>query len=151
MEESYSSTEVVLVSELIKVVVTAIFTLTDKTDTNSDSAPHPFSRLLALLMSAQKVIVLVILYSVANLLSYYALARVDAAVYTVLLQVRLLHVITLLLYCYKVTFMTFPSDLFILCISSNFLSQFLLFFFLAQNPQHSLILRPLPRLQLFRC
>lgn len=52
-----------------------------------DSGPHSFSRLLALLLNAQTVIVLVILYAVANLLSYYALARVDAAVYTVLLQV----------------------------------------------------------------
>jgi UDP-sugar transporter A1/2/3 len=87
-EESYSSTEVVLVSELIKVIVTAVFTLTDKND--SESGPYSFSRLTALLLSAQKVIVLVILYSIANLLSYYALARVDAAVYTVLLQLKIL-------------------------------------------------------------
>lgn len=43
---------------------------------------------MTLLLSADKVIILVILYSIANLLSYYALARVDAAVYTVLLQVQ---------------------------------------------------------------
>lgn len=43
---------------------------------------------MGLLLTADKVIILVVLYSVANLLSYYALARVDAAVYTVLLQVE---------------------------------------------------------------
>ena len=59
----------------------------------ADSSPSengstsPFFRLLFLLISAEKVLVLVLLYSISNLLSYYALARVDAAVYTVLLQV----------------------------------------------------------------
>jgi hypothetical protein len=46
-----------------------------------------FSKLLWLLSHARKIIILVILYSFANILSYYALARVDASVYTVLLQV----------------------------------------------------------------
>lgn len=40
-----------------------------------------------LLFNAKKVVVLVVLYSCANLLSYFALARVDASIYTVLTQV----------------------------------------------------------------
>lgn len=39
------------------------------------------------MVNARKVVVLVILYSIANITSYYALARVDASVYTVMLQV----------------------------------------------------------------
>lgn len=53
----------------------------------TDNSPHGFSRLLWLLVHAQKVVILVILYSIANILSYFALARVDAALYTVMLQV----------------------------------------------------------------
>lgn len=45
--------------------------------------------MLWLLIHSQKIIVLVLLYSAANLLAYYALARVEASVYTVLLQVLL--------------------------------------------------------------
>ena len=44
--------------------------------------------MLWLALNSKKIIVLVILYSIANILSYYALARVDASVYTVLLQVK---------------------------------------------------------------
>lgn len=47
-------------------------------------------RLLSLLVNAQKIVILVILYSIANVLSYSALARVDAALYTVLLQLKIL-------------------------------------------------------------
>ncbi|RYG61826.1 hypothetical protein EON64_18310, partial [archaeon] len=43
-----------------------------------------------LLANAQKIVILVILYAVANILSYFALARVDAALYTVLLQLKIL-------------------------------------------------------------
>ena len=44
-------------------------------------------KLLWLILNARKIVVLVILYALSNLLSYYALARVDASAYTVLLQV----------------------------------------------------------------
>lgn len=51
---------------------------------------NPFARLFYLLLAADKVLILVFVYSFANVLSYYALARVDAAVYTVLLQLKIL-------------------------------------------------------------
>jgi UDP-sugar transporter A1/2/3 len=96
MGETYSSTEVVLVAELMKVVASAYLAITDKQA--SDALPgsenglssNSLYRLMGLLLTADKVIILVVLYSVANLLSYYALARVDAAVYTVLLQLKIL-------------------------------------------------------------
>jgi hypothetical protein len=37
-------------------------------------------------MHARQIIVLVFLYSISNVASYFALARVDASVYTVFLQ-----------------------------------------------------------------
>lgn len=47
-------------------------------------------KLLWLLRHGQHTLLLVVLYSAANLLSYYALARVDAAVYAVLAQLKIL-------------------------------------------------------------
>jgi 6-phosphogluconolactonase (cycloisomerase 2 family) len=53
-----------------------------------DQHKSPLHQIVWLIVSSKKVVLLVILYAVANILAYYALARVDAAVYTVLLQVR---------------------------------------------------------------
>jgi len=47
-----------------------------------------YRKLLWLTWNSQKIILLVFLYALSNLLAYYALARVDASAYTVLLQVR---------------------------------------------------------------
>ncbi len=70
-----------------------LFLVLPSAEGNSTSI-NPLYRLLLLLFSVDKVIILVILYSFANILSYYALARVDAAVYTVLSQVSIrVHII----------------------------------------------------------
>ena len=45
--------------------------------------------LLWLAVHGKKVILLVILYSIANIMSYFALSRVDASVYSVLLQLKI--------------------------------------------------------------
>lgn len=58
--------------------------------TENRTATNPCARLFYLLLAADKVLILVFVYSFANVLSYYALARVDAAVYTVLLQLKIL-------------------------------------------------------------
>jgi hypothetical protein len=54
---------------------------------NSDST-NGLRRLFYLLIKSEKMIVLVILYCINNILSYVALGKVDAALYTVLSQVR---------------------------------------------------------------
>lgn len=87
LKEQYSSTEVVLVGEVIKLVASGYFAMTDRAET--DAVGSGVSKLFWLLVNAQKIVVLVILYSVANITSYYALARVDASVYTVLLQLKI--------------------------------------------------------------
>ncbi len=54
----------------------------------ADVVGNGFSKLWYLIINAKNILVLVFLYGFANLLSYYALARVEASVYTVLLQVN---------------------------------------------------------------
>lgn len=87
LKESYSSTEVVLVGEFMKLVFSAYVAVTDRSDT--EALGSGIYKLLWLLGHSKKIIVLVIIYSIANILSYYALARVDASVYTVLLQLKI--------------------------------------------------------------
>ena len=53
----------------------------------TDAQGSGIYKIIWLIRHSSKVIVLVILYALSNLLSYYALARVDASAYTVLLQV----------------------------------------------------------------
>lgn len=87
LKEIYSSTEVVLLAEFIKLVFSGYCALTDLSET--DAVGTGVNKLIWLLIHSKKIIILVILYSVANIMSYYALARVDASVYTVLLQLKI--------------------------------------------------------------
>eukprot|EP00607_Mallomonas_marina_P003649 CAMPEP_0182424104 /NCGR_PEP_ID=MMETSP1167-20130531/10255_1 /TAXON_ID=2988 /ORGANISM="Mallomonas Sp, Strain CCMP3275" /LENGTH=343 /DNA_ID=CAMNT_0024603653 /DNA_START=150 /DNA_END=1181 /DNA_ORIENTATION=+ len=87
LHESYSSTEVVLVSELIKILFSAYMAIKENEESDAVGS-NGFYKLLWLAAHSSKVIVLVILYSVGNILAYYALARVDAAAYTVCLQLK---------------------------------------------------------------
>ena len=105
MKEKYSSTEVVLVGEVIKLIVAGFFSINDTAETGFfefnvvptiifmlpvsflDAVGVGFAKLSWLVLNSKRIIVLVLLYSLANLLTYYALARVEASVYSVLLQV----------------------------------------------------------------
>mmetsp|Transcript_10140 Transcript_10140/g.15165 ORF Transcript_10140/g.15165 Transcript_10140/m.15165 type:complete len:388 (+) Transcript_10140:68-1231(+) len=87
-KETYSSTEVVLVAEVLKLIASGYIAFRDVSDT--DAVGKGFAKLLWLVLHAQKIIVLVLLYSAGNLLAYYALARIEASVYTVLLQLKIL-------------------------------------------------------------
>ena len=88
LKESYSSTEVVLVGEVVKLVFSGIVVFRDNIS-ETDSVGQGFRKLFWLALHSKKIVILVILYSVANLLSYYALARVEASVYTVTQQLRI--------------------------------------------------------------
>jgi UDP-sugar transporter A1/2/3 len=87
LKETYSSTEVVLVGEIIKMVISGYLSVVDRSET--DASGSGLSKLLWLVTHSRKIIILVVLYSIANIMSYYALARVDASVYTVLLQLKI--------------------------------------------------------------
>lgn len=86
LHEEYSRTELVLVSETIKLIICVILVLHE----NSKSDVKGFTVLLNLLLYSKKIIILVVLYSVCNLLAYYAIARCEAAAYAVLLQLKIL-------------------------------------------------------------
>lgn len=88
LHEKYSSTEVVLVGEIIKLLFSLYLILVDNEE--SDALGVGLHKILWLILNARKVIILVVLYSVGNILSYYALARVDASAYTVCLQLKAL-------------------------------------------------------------
>lgn len=87
LKERYSSTEVVLVGEVLKFFISGYLALKDPTE--SDSQGQGLGKLVWCIANASKIIVLVILYSMSNILSYYALARVEAAAYTVMLQLKI--------------------------------------------------------------
>ncbi len=86
LHEKYSSSEVVVVSETIKLVFSACMTVAEMG--GNDSWTTAFSRLFVLLKNSHKVIVLAGLYMTGNILSYYTLARVDASLYTVFQQLK---------------------------------------------------------------
>jgi hypothetical protein len=77
--------EVVMFGEFIKLIVSGWLALSDRSET--DAQGSGLFKILWLIMNSRKIIILVILYAIANVTSYFALARVDASVYTVLLQV----------------------------------------------------------------
>ena len=71
----------------MKLIFSGYISITDKSET--DAVGVGFNKLLWLIVNSKKIIILVILYTIANILSYYALARVEAATYTVLLQLKI--------------------------------------------------------------
>ncbi len=71
----------------MKLIFSGYLSITDKSET--DAVGVGFNKLLWLIVNSKKIIILVILYTIANILSYYALARVEAATYTVLLQLKI--------------------------------------------------------------
>ena len=87
LKERYSSTEVVLVGEFLKMIISGYLSIVDTSE--SDAQGKGSGKLLWLMIHGKKVIILVVLYSIANCMSYYALARVDASVYSVLLQLKI--------------------------------------------------------------
>jgi UDP-sugar transporter A1/2/3 len=56
----------------------------------ADAPGKGFTKLLWLASHSTKILILVFVYSICNLLSYYALGRIEASVYTVLLQLKIL-------------------------------------------------------------
>ena len=89
LKEKYSATEVVFVGEIIKLLCSGYFVLYSTDDANLQLG-HGFKKLFGLLRHSRPIIVLVVLYSIGNVLTYFALGRVDATVYTVLTQLKIL-------------------------------------------------------------
>jgi solute carrier family 35 (UDP-sugar transporter), member A1/2/3 len=77
-----------LVAEVIKMFVSGYLSVTDKS-TDTDTQGKGLNKLLWLTLNSRKIILLVVLYSTANILAFYALERVEASVYTVLMQTKI--------------------------------------------------------------
>lgn len=86
--ETWASNEVVMMAELLKMVISLCLMSIDK-DKETASQGKGFAKVVWLLINGKKVFVLVLMYAVGNWCALYALARVDASVYTVLSQLKL--------------------------------------------------------------
>lgn len=89
LKEKYSATEVVFVGEIVKLLCSGYFVL-KSTDDADLQLGHGFTKLFGILRHSQPIIILVVLYSIGNVMTYFALGRVDATVYTVLCQLKIL-------------------------------------------------------------
>lgn len=89
LKEKYSATEVVFVGEIIKLIFSGYFVL-KSTDDAELQLGQGLKKLFGLIRHSQPIIVLVVLYSIGNVMSYFALGRVEASVYTVLSQLKIL-------------------------------------------------------------
>lgn len=87
LKESYSTSEVVMMSEFLKLVASAFLVFYDKSPTTSDGAG--IGKLFWLAMNSSQIVLLVVMYSFANILAYASLSRIDAGVYTVLQQLKI--------------------------------------------------------------
>ncbi len=85
--EAVSSKEILLVSELIKIVVSIYLVL--KGDDVSDAQGQGIDRLIWLIKHSGKILVLALIYGVMNILSFVALQYIGAGEFTICAQVRI--------------------------------------------------------------
>jgi UDP-sugar transporter A1/2/3 len=88
LKESVSSAEVLLVSEVAKLIVSAYYTIEDKEA--SDAQGKGLDKLLWLTVNSTQMFVLAVIYGLMNVLSFVALRRIDAAAFTVCAQLKIL-------------------------------------------------------------
>jgi len=97
LREEWSEYEVVLMSEMLKMIVAASFMVFDTAE--SDAQGEGLQKVIWLISNGKRMIFVVIGYVCSNVLAYAALQRIDASVYTVLGQlVSLIHCAWLRLY-----------------------------------------------------
>jgi solute carrier family 35 (UDP-sugar transporter), member A1/2/3 len=86
LQESYSNTEVLVLSELIKLIVSGALVLQSGDDSGSNT--RAICRLANLLLRGKKLIVLVVLYSIANIIPFFAIHYIGAPTFTVIMQMK---------------------------------------------------------------
>jgi len=84
---SGSPSSMLIVGEVIKMSVSAAFTVRDKTPSD---APPGMARLPWLIGNGQQMFLPAFIYWCMNLLSYVALSRIDAAMFTICAQCKIL-------------------------------------------------------------
>jgi len=85
LKETYSKHEVLLFGEVVKILVSAYVIYGQQRVTGSFS-----SHLRRLAMTAQKMLMLSLIYGIMNILSYVALKNVSAGIFTICAQLKIL-------------------------------------------------------------
>ena len=85
MTEAVSSKEILLVSEVLKVVIATYLTLTDTDQTSAQG--KGINKLLWLIQNSGKMFVLAAIYGAMNILSFVALQYIGAGEFTICAQV----------------------------------------------------------------
>lgn len=88
--ERYSNTSVVMLSESLKLVTSACILLNDSQSRSKANGRHWSLQLFHLLNTGKDMLWLVVMYSLSNLCSLYAIGTVGAAVSTVVVQLKVL-------------------------------------------------------------
>merc|ERR1719464_2600296 len=82
-----SPSSMLIVGETIKLVVSGAWTITDKTPSD---APPGSQRIFWLFINGKTMVVPAFIYWCMNLLSYYSLKRIDAVMFTICAQCKIL-------------------------------------------------------------
>lgn len=85
LEETWSSSSVLMVGEVIKLVFSVFMTLSDKGSTSAEGSG--VNKLCWLVRASAPMSIPAVVFLVMNLLSYVSLNRVDASTFTVCAQV----------------------------------------------------------------
>ena len=88
MTENVSSKEILLVGEVIKLIVSAVFILFDNEPTSSQG--QGFEKIIWLLVHSGKMLVLAAIYGAMNILSFVAFQGIGAGEFTVCAQLKIL-------------------------------------------------------------
>ena len=79
-DNKFNNIDLVMCSEIVKLVVSSVLSITAADNNNNRKG---FSWLLKVLLNGKKTVVLVIMYSVSNLLAYSAVSKIGAPTFTV--------------------------------------------------------------------
>lgn len=86
MHENVSSKEILFISEIIKIIVSTYFTLTDTEQT--DAQGRGLNKLVWLFNNSNKMLFLAIIYGIMNILSFISLQYIGAGEFTICAQVK---------------------------------------------------------------
>mmetsp|Transcript_16917 Transcript_16917/g.20761 ORF Transcript_16917/g.20761 Transcript_16917/m.20761 type:complete len:538 (-) Transcript_16917:550-2163(-) len=90
LKEKYDPQEVLLMGELFKLIFSVAMTWSDPSPSDAGPGGHLFERLSYLTIHSGKMMALAGIYGTMNVLSFVAIRRIDAAVFTVCAQLKIL-------------------------------------------------------------
>jgi solute carrier family 35 (UDP-sugar transporter), member A1/2/3 len=88
--EDVSSKEILIVSELIKIVFSVYMIMNESDSTKSDSQGEGVNKLVWLLQHSGKMFILALIYGAMNILSFVALQYIGAGEFTICAQLKIL-------------------------------------------------------------